>query len=80
MNKSNIESLLEVNVSNQKDYTAISKVGDKDFFDEETELLLEEYNQSSLDDVDIDETSDEKIQYEGVKVNMNILYTFLKYK
>lgn len=71
---------MEVNVSNQKDYTTINKVDDKYSFDEETEFLLEEYNQSSANDINIVETSDEKIQYEGVKVNVDILYPVLKYQ
>ncbi|VVC37628.1 Helicase-like, DEXD box c2 type,DEAD2,P-loop containing nucleoside triphosphate hydrolase,Helicase [Cinara cedri] len=66
--KTNVKNSLEVNCSNQKDYTALNKIDNKDFFDEETELLLEEYNECSLKDVDINESSDEKIQYEGVKI------------
>lgn len=72
--------MLEVNTSNQKDYTTINKVDDKYSFDEETEFLLEEYNQSSADDINIDEISDEKIQYEGVKVNVDIFNLVLKYQ
>lgn len=56
----------------------MNTVDDKDTLDEETELLLEEYNQSSLDDVDIDDISDDNIQYEGVKVNIGHFITIFK--
>jgi len=43
---------------------------DKDFFEEESEFVLEEYDQlSSVDD--LEEVSDEKVQYEGVKVKFD---------
>lgn len=45
----------------------------KDFFDEESEFVLEEYDQlSSVDD--FEEISDDKVQYEGVKVKFDSLY------
>lgn len=52
---------------NQKSNSEIDKTNDKDYFDEETEFLLEDYNQSSNND-DFEELSEDKIQYEGVKV------------
>jgi len=55
---------------NQKNDIEIEK--DKDYFDEESEFLLEDYDQlSSVDD--FEEIFDEKVQYEGVKVKF-ILY------
>lgn len=56
---------------NQKNDIEIEK--DQDFFDEESEFLLEDYDQlSSVDD--FEEISDEKVQYEGVKVKFDNLY------
>lgn len=56
---------------NQKNDVEIEK--DKNCFDEESEFVLEEYDQSSSVD-DFEEISDEKVQYEGVKVNFASLY------
>lgn len=52
---------------NQNCNTEIDKTNDKDSFDDETEFLLEDYDQLSNDD-DVDESSEDKIQYEGTKV------------
>jgi len=46
---------------------------DQDIFDEESEFVLEEYDQMSSVD-DFEEISDEKVQYEGVKVKFDTLY------
>jgi len=62
---------LVIKTLNQKNDFEIEK--DKDFFDEESEFVLEEYDQSSSVD-DFEEISDEKVQYEGVKVNVASLY------
>jgi hypothetical protein len=66
---------LETNVLNQKSNTEIDKTNDKYSFDEESEFLLEDYDQSSNDD-DFEELSQDKIQYEGIKVIVfiHILY------
>lgn len=59
---------------NQKDDVEIEK--GKDFFDEESEFVLEEYDElSSVDD--FEEISDEKVQYKGVKVKFTSLYNIL---
>lgn len=53
---------------NQKNRTEIDKVDDTNLNDEETEFLLEEYNQtSSIDELEL---SEEKAQYEGTKVKL----------
>lgn len=77
---------MAVNILNQKNYTEIDKVDDTNFIDEETEFLLEEYNQMSSVD-ELEEISDEKVQYEGTKVifgyiyfiilNINFIFNFL---
>lgn len=43
---------------------------DKDVHEEESEFVLEEYDQLSSAD-DLEEISDEKVQYEGVKVKFD---------
>lgn len=59
---------------NQKNDVEIEK--DKDFFEEESEFLLEEYDKlSSVDN--FEEIFDEKVQYEGVKVKFTSLYNIL---
>lgn len=70
LNKAKVRSL-GVSILNQNNITELDKPNEKDFFDEETEFLLEEYDQSSTID-DYDETLDEKVHYEGVKVNINV--------
>lgn len=58
---------------NQKNDIEIEKAHDKYFVDEESEFILEEYDQlSSVDE--FEEISDEKVQYEGVKVKFGNLY------
>jgi len=69
--KKNKVKSLATKTLNQKNSIEIEK--DKDFFDEESEYLLEDYDQlSSVDD--FEEISDEKVQYEGVKVKFDNLY------
>lgn len=58
---------------NQKNRTEIDKVDDTKCNDEETEFLLEEYNQASSSD-EFEELSEEKAQYEGTKVIFSYIY------
>lgn len=70
LKKKKVKSLV-IKTLNQKNDIEIEK--DKDFFDEESEFLLEDYDQlSSVND--FEEISDEKVQYEGVKVKFDNLY------
>lgn len=64
----------ETNVSNQNNNTEIDITHEKDFLDEETEFLLQDYDQPSSTE-DFEETSEENKQYDGVKVNINISHT-----
>lgn len=57
---------------NQKNNIKIDQTNDKYFFDEETEFLLEEYEQSSCTD-DLEVTMDEKLNYNSVQVMFDIL-------
>ncbi|CAI6357961.1 unnamed protein product [Macrosiphum euphorbiae] len=63
--KKNKGKSLVIKTLNQKNDVEIEK--DKNCFDEESEFVLEEYDQSSSVD-DFEEISDEKVQYEGVKI------------
>jgi len=68
---------LVIKTLNQKN--DVEKEKDNNFFDEESEFVLEEYDQlPSVDD--FEEISDEKVQYEGVKVKFAGLFnvSFLK--
>jgi len=65
-----------VNVLFQKNITEIDKVAEQSFFNEETEFLLEEYDNELSPEDDFKETSDETFQYEGVKV-WYFIYPFL---
>lgn len=66
---------MDINVLNQKSNTEIDKISDKYSFDEESEFLLEEYDQTSNDD-DFEELSEDKIQYEGIKVIFWYFYSY----
>jgi len=65
LKKSEVKSL-KIDVLNSKSYSELTKTNDKVYFDEETEFLLEEYDQSPSVD-DFEEKSDVKNQ-SGVKV------------
>jgi len=68
-----LKTTSSVNVLIQKNNTETDKVADKTFSDEETEFLLEEYdNELSIED-DFNETSDETVHYEGVKVRYFVI-------
>lgn len=72
LKKSNAAS--STNVLIQKHNTELDKVADKNSFDDETEFLLEEYNNELLFEDDFKETTDKTVQYEGVKVRYFFFY------
>lgn len=71
LKKSKTKSLGD-NILNQKNNTELVKTNDICFLDEETEFLLEEWDQSlSKDDFEI--MHDEKLNYNSVQVIFDIL-------
>lgn len=64
---------MEVNILNQKSNDDNDKTNDKYLFDDETEFLLDDYDPSSSID-DLEELSNDKIEYEGVKVMLHICF------
>jgi len=63
-----VNATSSVNVLLEKNITDIDKLAEQSFFNEDTEFLLEEYDNKLSPEDDFKETSDETLQFEGVKV------------